>query len=64
MSVSDILLLLSCTVGLACKVRSMVMQHRAAARKRLDVHGERWGIRKGGLFADVDDDDEDEALWE
>ena len=42
----------------------MVMQHRAAAQKRLDVHGERWGIRKGGIFADVDDDDEEEALWE
>lgn len=64
MTVSDILLILACTVGLAMKVNSMIREHRAAARKRLEDHGERrWGIRKPGLFEGSENEDE-EQFWE
>jgi hypothetical protein len=58
-----VFLLLSCTAGLGWKVSSILREQKSAAKKRLDQNGKKWGIQKGGLFEEPDED-EDEALWE
>ena len=65
MTASEVFLLLSCTLGLAWKVSSILREQRGAAKKRLDQNRKKWGITKKGLFAEAEnDDDDEEALWE